>query len=234
MKEIETPDAVTEAVVEAVSESLDDVVADVIESQEQSAELAEQIAEAALEGERGRRIETLERDLAACLSLITTLTETLETLPTMLAETTLTQLEPIVERLSAVEDALDAMTLAALSSSIQQPLEEPEPGQTEEPMQAEPPADAVENPAQVPRARLALSTAQITAYRFTEIPEVVLSQEQNANLAQALQRVLRHYPVVVSEKQADIIGLVVAAGSIAFTQVTLYKQRINQTGHAAR
>ena len=80
---------------------------------------------------------------------------------------------------------------------------------------------------------LALSAAQITAFKLTEVPEVVLTPDQNENLAAALSKVMRHFPMVVSEKTADISALVFVAGNIAFTQFALYSQR-KQQGQPAR
>lgn len=73
---------------------------------------------------------------------------------------------------------------------------------------------------------IALSAVQLTAFKLTEIPEVILTPEQNNNLAAALQRVSRHYPVVISEKTADHIALAVVAGNICFTQYAVYNQRM--------
>ena len=74
---------------------------------------------------------------------------------------------------------------------------------------------------------IALTAAQLTAFKLTELPECVLSPDQNKNLADALQRVSRHYPVVISEKAADITALVVCAGNIVFTQWALYNKRVS-------
>ena len=73
---------------------------------------------------------------------------------------------------------------------------------------------------------IALTAAQLTAFKLTELPECVLSPDQNKNLADALQRVSRHYPMVISEKAADITALVVCAGNIVFTQWALYNKRV--------
>jgi hypothetical protein len=78
-----------------------------------------------------------------------------------------------------------------------------------------------------------LSAVQMTAYKLTSVQESVLTHEQNQNLAVAMQRVLRHYPMVVSEKTQDIMALAFVAGNIAFTQFTLYSQRTH-AGHLAQ
>ena len=78
---------------------------------------------------------------------------------------------------------------------------------------------------------VALTAAQITAFKLTDVPECVLSADQNKNLAEAMQRVSRHYPMVISEKAADITALAVVAGNIAFMQFVAYQRRTAKPAH---
>lgn len=144
---------IADAVADAVAEPIAEAIGDVIAEQGAAQETLEHIAEAALEGERGRRIDQLEQGLAACLETVNNLATAIEQLPMMLAQTTLEQLEPISQRLNAVEDGQAALTAAALSTLTPPPLEEPPLMKTVEPAVSSPPGDAEESLAPEPRAR---------------------------------------------------------------------------------
>ena len=61
---------------------------------------------------------------------------------------------------------------------------------------------------------------------ITGIPEVILSEAQNHELAKATQRVARHFPTILTEKQQDIAGLALCLGAISFAQFSAYNARI--------
>lgn len=77
---------------------------------------------------------------------------------------------------------------------------------------------------------MVLVAAQLTAVKATNIPECMLSAEQNQALAQALANVARHYPMVVSQKMQDISAALVVSGTIAFTQANAYRHRVAAGG----
>ena len=91
-------------------------------------------------------------------------------------------------------------------------------------------AKAKSVPLDVNALAMMLAAAQMTALKFTGVPEFQLSAEQNAALSEALSKVARHYPIGITEKQADIMALIVVSGNIAFSQVVAYKRRIAQEG----
>ena len=153
--ENETGD-IAEAVADAIAEPVAEALAEVVETQETHAETAALIAEAALEGERGRRIDALEQGQAACLNSILQMEGAISSLPEMMAAETLALMEGMNSRLSALEGGLESLTAAALNS-LTPPVSEP---MQEVPIQAPedqtPPAAVEESPAPPKRNRFHL------------------------------------------------------------------------------
>ena len=95
MDEDETPAEIAEEIGEAVEEALAEPIAAAVEAHEHAEELAEQLAAAAMESERMRRVEELEKDVSECQ-------RTLEQLPLMLAEQFNLTLQPMQAQLEAL------------------------------------------------------------------------------------------------------------------------------------
>ena len=81
-------------------------------------------------------------------------------------------------------------------------------------------------PLDVNALAMMLAAAQMTAVKFTGLPECELDANQNAALSQALANVARHYPIAVSQKHADLMALIVVSGNIAFAQFGAYRHRV--------
>jgi hypothetical protein len=71
----------------------------------------------------------------------------------------------------------------------------------------------------------ALSVAQFSLVSLTGVSEFMLQPAQTEMLARAGQKVARHFPSVLTDKQQDIIGFIGALGSIAFIQTKTYLAR---------
>lgn len=89
-----------EQAAEAIASEITDAIEGANEHADASAAVATAIADAALEGERGRKIETIERDLSECLSNQAALSEAMTTFATAQAEmqgalSTLLALQPL-------------------------------------------------------------------------------------------------------------------------------------------
>lgn len=149
---------VAEEVAEAIAEPIAEVIENAAEAQVEAEETAEAIAAAAMESARGQRIETVEREVAACQINLAELRGTLESLPNSIALETMALMEPMNSRLSAVEAALGSLTLAGQSQLTPPALEaEPVPVEVVEPMETPPaPAAEEENPAPRPKRFLSL------------------------------------------------------------------------------
>lgn len=78
----------------------------------------------------------------------------------------------------------------------------------------------------VETALQALSALQITAFSVVQIPEVVLSPEQNTELAKAISRASQYIETVISQKRADIGMLFVTLVSTVVAQVLKYNARV--------
>jgi hypothetical protein len=72
---------------------------------------------------------------------------------------------------------------------------------------------------------MALSVAQYSLVTATKIPEFLLTADQTKLLAEAAQKVTRHFPSVLTQKQQDIMSLVACVGAIGFTQFQAYANR---------
>lgn len=71
----------------------------------------------------------------------------------------------------------------------------------------------------------AITVTQLVLVQVTQIPECVCNEIQNRALAEAAQKVFRHLPNVLTEKQQDIAGLAICVGAISFTQFRAYQTR---------
>lgn len=78
----------------------------------------------------------------------------------------------------------------------------------------------------------AYSVAGISIMSATGIPEFLLSDTQTKTLAEATQKVTRHFPSVMTGKQQDIVALFMCISAIAFTQVRTHSARIAAQGGA--
>jgi len=95
------------------------------------------------------------------------------------------------------------------------------------------PARAKEEPISLDTLVTALSVAQLSLVSATGIPEFMLAEPQTKALAEATQKVTRHFPSVLTQKQQDIVGLISCMGAIAFTQTRAYQAR-KAAEHAAK
>jgi hypothetical protein len=70
-----------------------------------------------------------------------------------------------------------------------------------------------------------LVTTQMMLVSVTKTPELGLNEQQNRALADAMAKVARHYPAVISEKQQDIVSLIFTIGGVAYIQQQAYSRR---------